>query len=329
MPDTAPTLLIVAQAGRLTYEAVLFAASLRAAAPDFAGQLVVAEPQPGPLWRGDPGIVDDEARDLLIRLGADIRPFDNEHFGQSYPQGNKVEALSTLAPNEPFLFFDTDTLITGPIDQIAFNFDRPSASMNRTATWPVPPLYGPGYREIWQAIYDRFDVPLAPTLDTSHPADHWEHYLYFNAGWFFGRDPRTFGNRMIDVMTGLRDAPMEALAAQTLFPWLDQIALPVVITALGGGRPDKTLCGLDGDITDHWRALPLFYARASDEKVAFFEELTAPNKIKRVLKNYDPFKRIIYQNRGNRAREMFDRSDLPPKEQTIRARLKRARLWMR
>ena len=42
-------IVIVAQAGRLTYEAVLFAASLRHSAPDFAGRLLVAEPQPGPL----------------------------------------------------------------------------------------------------------------------------------------------------------------------------------------------------------------------------------------------------------------------------------------
>ena len=329
MPDTAPTLLIVAQSGRLTYEAVLFAASLRKAAPDFAGQLVVAERRSGPLWRGTPGITDPEARQLLITLGADIRPFDSNHFGAQYPQGNKIEALTVLAPNEPFVFFDTDTLITGPIDQIAFDFDRPSASMARTATWPDPPLYGPGYGEIWQAIYDRFDVPFAATLDTAQPKDHWERYLYFNAGWFFARDPAAFHARMIDVMTSLRDDPMEALASQSLFPWLDQISLPVVISELGGGRPDATLAGLDGDLTHHWRALPLFYARASDEQIAFFEDLTSPNKIKRVLKAYEPFKRMIYQRRGTRVRAMFDRNDLPPKEQSIRARIKRARLWMR
>ena len=45
---------IVAQAGRLSFEAVLFAASLRAASPDFEGKLIVGEPQPGPLWPDDP-----------------------------------------------------------------------------------------------------------------------------------------------------------------------------------------------------------------------------------------------------------------------------------
>jgi len=329
MPDTAPTLLIVAQSGRLTYEAVLFAASLRKAAPDFAGKLVIAEPRPGPLWNDDPGITDEDARDFLTDLGAEIRSFESHHFGKTYPSGNKVEALSTLDKDEPFVFFDTDTLITGPIDQIAFNFDQPSASMARTGTWPDPPLYGPSYAEIWQAIYDRFDVPFTPTLDTTQPDDHWERYLYFNAGWFYARDPHDFRDRMLTVMTSLRDDPMEVLASQSLFPWLDQIALPVVISALGGCRPDETLKGLDGNITNHWRALPLFYARASDAQLAFFEDLTRPNKIKRILKAYEPFRRMIYQRRGTRVRALFDQNDLPAKEQSIRARIRRNRLWMR
>ena len=43
-------IVIVAQGGRLQYEALLLAASLQANAPDFAGTLYVAEPQAGPLW---------------------------------------------------------------------------------------------------------------------------------------------------------------------------------------------------------------------------------------------------------------------------------------
>ena len=42
-PNSDPNILIVAQAGRLTYEAVLFVASLRAHAPGFAGRVLVAE----------------------------------------------------------------------------------------------------------------------------------------------------------------------------------------------------------------------------------------------------------------------------------------------
>jgi|TARA_B110000902_G_scaffold258438_1_gene328180 hypothetical protein len=42
--------VVVGQNGRLGYEAVLFAASLRHHSPDFKGKLLVAEPQPCPMW---------------------------------------------------------------------------------------------------------------------------------------------------------------------------------------------------------------------------------------------------------------------------------------
>ena len=329
MPVTSPTILIVAQNGRLTYEAVLFAVSLRASSPEYVGKLVIAEPTPGPLWSNNPGIVDDAARELLIELGAEVRGFEAQHFGEAYPIGNKVEALSVLEPQSPFIFFDTDTVITGPINEIQFDPDYPSASMARSATWPDPPLYGPSYQEIWQSIYDRFGVDMTPTLDKTRAEDDWERYLYFNAGWFVANDPEPLHAKLIDVMTGLRDAPHAEIASQALFPWLDQIALPLAIAEMGGGRPGFNLADLDGTTSYHWRALPLYYARASDAQVEFLEEITRPNKIKRVLKSYEPFRKFLYQGRGARARNLFDQNNLPQNEETIRKRLKRARLWMR
>lgn len=323
-------IVVVAQGGRLTYEAVLFAASLRHSAPGFAGRLLVAEPQPGPLWPQDPGISDDEARSLLLGpLGAEIVPFESSHFGSAYPYGNKIEALTALDADRPFVFFDTDTLITGPIDAVPFDFNRPSASMAREATWPEPQLYGPGYDVIWRAIYERFGVPFEPTLDLTQPEEHWERYLYFNAGWFHYRCPRIFAQRMIEVMTGLQDGSMPELASQTLDPWLDQAALPVVIAGLGGGRPGPELDGLDGDVTCHWRALPLLYARAPDDTLALLAEIASPNRIKKVLKSHEPFRRMIYQRRGERVRALFDQAQLPTTEKAIRNRIRRERLWMR
>ena len=329
-PKESFDIVVVAQAGRLTYEAVLFAASLRHSAPGFDGRLIVAEPQPGPLWPDDPRIDDAEARRLLTdRLGAEIVPFENRHFGAAYPNGNKIEALAALPPDRPFVFFDTDTLITGPIDAVPFDFDRPSASMAREGTWPEPQLYGPGYGEIWRAIYARFGVPFEPTLDLTQPDEHWERYLYFNAGWFFYRCPRVFSARMIEIMTGLRDGTMRELASQSLDPWLDQAALPVAIAGLGGERPGPELDGLDGHVSCHWRALPLFFARAPDEHLALLQEIAAPNPVKKVLKTYEPFRRMIFHNRGAKVRALFDRAQLPPTEKAIRNRIRRERLWMR
>ena len=330
-PDQPATfdIVIIAQVGRLTYEAVLFAASLRHSAPDFKGRLIIAEPQPGPLWPRDPRIQDEEARALLVRLGATFKPFHNKHFGASYPNGNKVEALASLAPDHPFVFFDSDNLIMGPVDQIAFDFDRPSASMAREGTWPKPPLYGPGYTQIWKSLYDRFGLPFEPTLDLSEPDEHWRRYLYFNAGWIFHRCAKTFGTRMIEMMTSIRDDPPPELACQTLYPWLDQIALPIVVSEFGGTRPGPELDGLDGAVSHHWRAMPLFYAKAPDNMLKTLQDIAGPNRIKKVLKAHEPFRRMIFQNRGQKVRALFDQNNLPRAEKAIRNKIKRERLWMR
>ncbi len=179
MPATQDfNILIVAQGGRLSYEAALFAASLKHFDPGFAGRLIVAEPQPGPLWDTDPRIADDGVRAVLDRLGAEVVPLENRHFGQSYPNGNKIEALRLMPKGEPFVFFDSDTLITGALSDIPFDFDRPSASLNVEGTWPQPQLYGPGYTGIWQALYSRFGLDFQASLDPGQPNEHWRRYLY-------------------------------------------------------------------------------------------------------------------------------------------------------
>jgi hypothetical protein len=59
------------------------------------------------------------------------------------------------------------------------------------------------------------------------------------------------------------------------------------------------------------------------------EAVAAPNKIKKILKLYEPFKRVVFQKRGHKVREMFDRNDLPRKEQKIRNKIKSAGFWIR
>ena len=325
---TVYNVVCIGQAGRWQYEAIILATSLRAMTPDFQGQLYVAEPLPGDRWPGDPRMA-PHVRDLLETLGATIVPFENRHFGHSYPYGNKIEGLFALPKDQPFVFFDTDTVFTGPLTDVPFDFDRPAASMRREGTWPEVPLYGPGYGDIWKSLYDKFGLTFEPTLDLTQPDEYWERYLYFNAGWFFYRCPHAFGQRFLDYALAIRDDTPDALACQSLDPWLDQVALPLVIHALGGGRPGSELDGLDGDITCHYRLLPLLYARESDRVVETLEEVLRPNKIKKVLKEWEPAKKIIYQGKGHRIRAMFDRTALPRREQVLRNTIKRAGLWLR
>ncbi|HSG38752.1 MAG TPA: hypothetical protein VLE27_03855, partial [Thermoanaerobaculia bacterium] len=120
-----------------------------------------------------------------------------------------------------------------------------------------------------------------------------------------------------------------ALVCQSLYPWLDQIALPLAIHEAGGGRPGPELAPLDGTATCHYRALPLLYATASDATIALLEDITRPNRIKKVLKRHEPARRMIWQGKGAAARALFDRADLPRSQQAIQNRLKREKLWLR
>lgn len=322
-------IMIVGQNGRLQYEALLFAASLRHSDPDFQGRLIVAEPRQSGIWPKNPAMGNSDLREMLHALGAEIVPFDTPHFGEGYPYGNKIQGLSALPEGEPFVFFDTDTLVTGPLSQVPFDFDRPSASMRREGTWPEVPLYGPGYAEIWKSLYDRFHLDFESSLDTAYPADYWRRYLYFNAGWFFYSCPRAFGQRFMEFALSVRNQPPAELASQSLKPWLDQVVLPLVIHSFGGGRPGPELDGLDGEVTCHWRALPLLYAREADRVIEVLHEVAAPNKIKKILKIYEPFRRMVYQGKGHKVRALFDRDHLPSREQPIRQQIKKAGLWMR
>ncbi|MEO0829991.1 MAG: hypothetical protein AAFY03_05980, partial [Pseudomonadota bacterium] len=208
-------------------------------------------------------------------------------------------------------------------------FARPSASMRREDTWPRIELYGPSRHQIWQALYDRFELDFGATQDPNWPVNHWRRYLYFNAGWVFGPCPRAFGDMWLRFARCVRDDPPPELMCQPLDPWLDQVTLPLAIHALGGGRPEQDLEAFDGEATCHWRALPLLFAREADAVIETLLDVARPHRIKKVLKGYEPFRRMIYQQRGARVRAMFDRNALPRTERTLRQRLKAENLWMR
>ena len=328
-PASQPfNILLVGQNGAIGRQAAIFAASLRRHSPDWRGRLIVAEPQNGGAWSGAQVRMSPQIRAALETFGAEIRGFTAQHFGRSYPHGNKIEALSVLPADQPFIFFDSDTLVTGALDSLPLDFSRPSASMRRTGTWPQPPLYGPGFTSIWQSLYDRFGLEFASSLDPDQPDEHWERYLYFNAGWFFGADPAEFGQRFLGWACAVRDDPGDALACQSLNPWLDQVVLPLVIHSLGGGRPDAGLAGLDGPITCHYRNLPLMYAREKTHVLDAYEAVTSDPAIAPLMQGDAAFHRVITEQGGRKViRPMFaDQIDTMP-EHLLRHRLRKEGWW--
>ena len=154
-------------------------------------------------------------------------------------------------------FFDTDTLVTGNLNDVPFDFDKPSASLRVTGTWPEIELYGPGYAQTWKSLYDKFDLDFESTLDLSQPDEYWKRYLYFNAGFFYYKCPHQFGASFLATALEIRDNAPKELELQTLDPWLDQVALPIVIHGLGGGRNALEPGYLDGKTTCHYRVLSL------------------------------------------------------------------------
>lgn len=327
--ESAPfNILLIGQSGALARQAVIFAASLRMFSPKWRGRLIVAEPQPDGAWSGASTRIDPAERELLQGYGAEILPFTARHFGRDYPFGNKIEALALLPAGEPFVFFDSDTIITGPLGRCEIDFSRPTASMRREGSWPEPPLYGPGYADIWRSLYDRFGLDFESSLDPDQPDEHWERYLYFNAGWFLGNDPVAFGTRFLDWALAVRNDPGEALASQSLDPWLDQAVLPLVVHALGGGRPEAGLDGFDNGVTCHYRNLSLLYAREPDSALAAMEQVLALPELRELLGQDAACERLVYQ-RGGRdlIRPIFSGKPLPSKEKAIRQELKKQGLW--
>lgn len=322
-------ILAVLQGGRLQYEALLLTASWAALypEPETRPRLILAEPQPGPSWKYDPRLSDEALRERLTELGAEILPFDNTVFGSRYPNGNKILALTVLPQKENFLFLDTDTVLLKPLEGVGFT--RPTASMRREDSWPSIELYGPGYTDIWRSLYERFDLDFRSTLDAAYPDEYWERYLYFNAGWFLGSDPHLFADYYCHYAAEIEREPGKMLEGQALYPWLDQIALPLVIHALGGGRPGQSEARLDGELSCHYRTPSLLYAREPDATVACVEALAAEQRNKKFLREHEPFKAMIYGGKGAKARAMFDRDNLPKREGGIRKRLKDKNLWMR
>ncbi len=328
-PSAKFNILIIGQNNRLQYEAVLFAASLRHSSPNFNGRLFVATPNPGPRWAQSPSIQNEDVLKALSQLGAEILPFDAAVFGESYPYGNKIEALLAMPEGEPFVFFDTDTLITGELTDVPFDFDRPGASLKVEGTWPKPTLYGPGFDGIWRALYERFGLDFDSSVDTSQPQNYWRRYLYFNAGYFFYKCPHLFGERFLNYARTIRDEDIPELTGQNLDPWLDQAALPLVIHSFGGGRDALPSGLLDGSVSCHYRLFPLLYARESDHVIDVLETVCAPNRVKKVLKNYEPLKKLVIQGKGAKIRDLFDQDNLPQREHVIRKTIKSKGLWLR
>ena len=316
------SIIAVVQNGRLAYEALVLAASFAVHNPRMV--LTLMEPVPSGAWNEETRVPPD-IRAALLEFGVEILPFAAEHFGASYPNGNKIEALLS-APDGPFVFVDTDTILLDSLDKVPFDFDYPTASMRREGTWPKPGAFS--YEQIWRALYARFGVDFERSLDTHFGPEDWQRYLYFNAGFFCGSDASLFAKSLLRKALSVRDNPLPELAEQVIYPWLDQIVLPLTIAEMGGGRSDISPDWMDGTVSCHWRVLPLCYARERDDVVDFMEEICGDPRVKPLLERYEPFAKLVYGGQGRVLRDELA-GQVFSDEKALRKAIKAKGLWLR
>ena len=89
----------------------------------------------------------------------------------------------------------------------------------------------------------------------------------------------------------------------------------------------KSLNGLDYAIVIGYLivllGVGLYVARFNKKYIPIRDEL------KKVLKRYEPMRRMIYQGRGRKVRALFSHDALPKREAALRKRIRQAGFWMR
>ncbi|MEM8870160.1 MAG: hypothetical protein AAF848_04595 [Pseudomonadota bacterium] len=255
---------IIAQNGRLGYEALLFAASLQ----KFNGhnddiKLYVCTPIHNQLWHEDPDIRETDIAGRLEALGAEVVPFENATFGAEYPHSNKIYALEALPPKENFVFFDTDVLIKGDLGSVDADFAVPTGGYE-VPVWPIMSKSSNTRSEIWGALYDRFDIPTKGWWRDTEDPDSTDRFPYFNGGCFYYRCPTVFANAFRHIAHSIERDPPAALEGQRLFPFLDQIALALTIGFLNGDARGPKDIGLFAPVAFHYFSKPRLFIKPQD-----------------------------------------------------------------
>lgn len=223
----------IGQRGRLECEALLCMASLKLFNTRTDTKLFVCTPRNNELWQNNPDMSNSPAADALRSLGVEVVSFENEIFGSRYPHSNKMYAISALPPDEPFIFFDSDHVFGGDLASIEINFDRPIARQTAMA-WPVNNKTNFSRAELWDAVYRKFGISTDGWYRAAFDREDPKHFPYFNAGVFFGKEAGNFFIRYRRFMHEMDQDPPAEIDKWSLFPFLDQVTLPLVMHGVGG-----------------------------------------------------------------------------------------------
>jgi hypothetical protein len=225
---------LVAQSGRIAYQALLAAASVRRFHSKKDVNIHICIPENTSRWKDDPSVQEPHLREAFEKYECTIKMIDNSDWGSSYPYGNKFYAISSLPADEPFLFLDSDNILIRPIAENDIDFARP-ALRPAPRPWPIVSEKTPSYGAIWRSLYEFFDLDSTPYHDKSLNDDV-RSYPYYNAAIMYYSRAGDFGPAMLEMGKKLWANQPAALEGQPLFPWLDQVVLPLVLAKLGVPR---------------------------------------------------------------------------------------------
>jgi hypothetical protein len=202
-------------------------------------------------------------------------------FGESYPHGNKIECLTALPKGEPFVFFDSDTLIlaTWPRCRSISTAPRPRCGWKapgRRSSFTAPATPRSGNRSTTGSALISKARSTSPARRVLAPLP------LFQRGFFYYRCPAC----LRVPLPGDRARHPRRPAAGAGLPVPRPLARPGRAAARDP-RPRRrarragSRDGWTARISCHYRLLPLLYAREPDRVVEILEPSRPPTGSRR------------------------------------------------
>jgi len=170
-------------------------------------------------------------RRALELLKVELRMFqpDQIAWAAPYPHGNKLLASVQNRDTDLSVFLDTDVVCIGPLD-----FSMVTADTTLFAAPEGVPTWGKN-QDDWTPVYDLFGLSVPDWRVKLTKGRQRVVLPYFNAGVVgFVEGGTASGQRFPEVwlQTALEIDAVSKIPNKR--PWLDQIALPVAATRMGG-----------------------------------------------------------------------------------------------
>ncbi len=199
--------VFICQKGELELKSMLLATSLR---ENIRGdyELVAAVPEPKSKW----GEISAVTKKMIKQLDIRIENIRNE-VDINYPIGNKVSCFKVKTNADKIIFLDSDIICMKPF--------LPKEHFNEQ--FCAKPVDKHWFNE-WKHVYELFEIPY-PKERFETTIDKKKILPYFNAGLIVVDNNIKFSEEWIKCCKIID----EAKNITDKRPWLDQIALPIVV----------------------------------------------------------------------------------------------------